>query len=67
MRLNRIYSLLRYLLCAVVAITAYISVCAQSIQALMLKRNYNYSTLDQIIDQIGEDLNIRFTFDRDHL
>ena len=40
---------------------------AQSILSLRLKRSYSYDQLDNIIDAIGNDLNIRFIYDKNHL
>ena len=42
-------------------------VYAQTVEGLRLKRNYRYDNLDKIINAIGEDLNIRFIYDREHL
>ncbi len=39
----------------------------QSVQSLRLKRDYRYDNLDKIIDAIGNDLNLRFVYDREHL
>ena len=43
------------------------AVSAQSILSLKLKRSYSYDQLDKIIDAIGNDLNIRFIYDKNHL
>ena len=40
---------------------------AQTVEGLRLKRNYSYDNLDKIIDAIGQDMSIRFIFDREHL
>lgn len=39
----------------------------QTVESLRLKRDYYYDNLDKIIDAIGNDLNIRFVYDREHL
>ena len=67
MRLDRFISALRAVVCVVICFFTYLSVSAQSIQSLKLTRNYRYAPLDTIIDQIGADLNIRFSYDREYL
>ncbi len=39
----------------------------QTVEGLRLKRDYRYDNLDKIIDAIGNDLNIRFIYERAHL
>lgn len=40
---------------------------AQTVEKLRLKRAYRYDNLDNIINAIGRDLDIRFIYDKEHL